>query len=83
MSWCAMQLGNLGVFYKQRDNLFYRVSEFTLPVTFLRIPYSIVCAGIWSFVVYWSCGLAPGADRFVSFTAKFDIHLHCRIAVLT
>lgn len=59
----SITLGNLGVFYKQRDNLFYRVSSFTLPTTLLRIPYSMICAGFWAAMTYYVVGMAPSADR--------------------
>ena len=53
------------MFYKQRDNLFFPVSAYVLPTTVLRLPYSLFLATTWSIVVYWSCGFAPDAGRWV------------------
>ncbi len=50
-------------FYKQRDNLFYPAWAFALPVTLLRIPYSLVESFILTIIIYWSVGLAPDAGR--------------------
>jgi hypothetical protein len=50
-------------FYKQRDNLFYPAWAFALPVTLLRIPYSLLESFLLSIVVYWAVGLAPTAAR--------------------
>ncbi len=36
---------------------------FALPVTLLRIPYSLVESFVWSIIIYWSVGLAPSAAR--------------------
>lgn len=52
-------------FYKQRDNLFYPAWAFVLPTTLVRIPYSLANAAVWSVIVYWTVGLAPGADRYM------------------
>ncbi|KAK9902782.1 hypothetical protein WJX75_005811 [Coccomyxa subellipsoidea] len=54
-------------FYKQRDNLFYPAWAFALPVTLLRIPYSLLESFLLSIVVYWAVGLAPTAARFFTF----------------
>ena len=34
-----------------------------LPVTLLRLPYSLLEAVVWSIIVYWSVGFAPDAGR--------------------
>ena len=36
---------------------------FALPVTILRLPYSLVEAGLWSVMLYWIIGFAPDAGR--------------------
>ena len=51
------------MFYKQRDNLFYPTWAFVVPTSMLRLPYSLGEAIIWSGIVYYIVGLAPGADR--------------------
>ena len=38
----VVQLGNMTVFYKQRDNLYFPVSAYVLPTSALRVPYSVV-----------------------------------------
>ncbi|EIE18006.1 putative pleiotropic drug resistance protein 3 [Coccomyxa subellipsoidea C-169] len=63
----SMLIESLPDFYKQRDNLFYPAWAFALPVTLLRIPYSLVESFVWSIIIYWSVGLAPSAARFFVF----------------
>eukprot|EP00898_Chlorokybus_atmophyticus_P004211 jgi/Chlat1/4791/Chrsp31S04779 len=65
----ALGIQNLLLFYKQRDNYFYPAWVYSLPVTILRIPYSIVEALLWSCIVYWVVGLTPDAGRFFLFVA--------------
>lgn len=57
----------LPVFYKQRDNMFYPAWSWSLCSWILRLPYSVIEAVVWSFVVYWSVGFSPGAGRYVRF----------------
>ena len=57
------QLGNMGVFYKQRDNMYFPVPSFVLPVTLLRVPLSIVIAFLYTVIVYWSTNMDPSAGR--------------------
>lgn len=59
----GLQLATQNVFYKQRNNLFFPVSAFTLPTTVLRIPYSLLFGGFWGFFVYYVVGLAPTWSR--------------------
>ena len=59
----SMLIEALPDFYKQRDNLFYPAWAFALPVTLLRIPYSLLESFVLSIVVYWAVGLAPSAAR--------------------
>ena len=40
-----------------------QVWAFVLPVTLLRLPYSLLEAVVWSIIVYWSVGFAPDAGR--------------------
>ncbi|XP_024516623.1 ABC transporter G family member 31 [Selaginella moellendorffii] len=60
----AITVHRLPVFYKQRDNRFYPAWAFSLPSWFLRIPYSVVEAVIWSCIIYYCVGFTPEADRF-------------------
>ena len=39
-------------------------SAFVLPVTILRIPWSLCVSFLWAGVVYYVTGLAPQADRY-------------------
>ncbi|XP_031100886.1 ABC transporter G family member 31 [Ipomoea triloba] len=65
----------LPVFYKQRDNLFYPAWAWSISSWVTRIPYSIIEAIIWSCVVYYSVGFAPGAGRFFRYMlVLFSIH---------
>ncbi|BDA51445.1 ABC transporter G family member 36 [Coccomyxa sp. Obi] len=63
----SMLIEALPDFYKQRDNLFYPAWAFALPVTLLRIPYSLVESFILTIIIYWSVGLAPDAGRYFTF----------------
>lgn len=68
-------ISRLPVFYKQRDNFFHPAWAFSIPSWLLRIPYSILEAVIWSCVVYYTVGFAPGAGRFFRFMfLLFSIH---------
>ena len=59
----AVQLGNISVFYKQRGNLFYPVTSFSLPTILLRIPLSAVSAMLWTLMTYFVVGFAPDPGR--------------------
>ncbi len=58
-----LQVDRLAVFYKQRMEGLYPSWAYTLPITFLRVFYSLTEAGIWSALVYWLVGFAPDAGR--------------------
>ncbi|CAH9121025.1 unnamed protein product [Cuscuta epithymum] len=65
----------LPVFYKQRDNLFYPAWAWSISCWVTRIPYSVIEAVIWSCVVYYTVGFAPGAGRFFRYMfVLFSIH---------
>ena len=36
---------------------------FALPVTLLRLPYSLVESALWSAMLYWIIGFDPDAGR--------------------
>ena len=59
----CLQLATQNVFYKQRNNLFFPVSAFTLPTTVLRIPYSLIFGGLWACFVYYVVGFSPTWSR--------------------
>ncbi len=40
-----------------------QVWAFVLPVTLLRLPYSLMEAVIWAVITYWAVGFAPDAGR--------------------
>lgn len=58
-------ISRLPVFYKQRDNFFYPAWAWSISSWILRVPYSIIEAVVWSCVVYYTVGFAPGAGRHV------------------
>lgn len=62
-----LMIFRLPVFYKQRDNCFYPAWAWSISSWFLRIPYSAVEAIVWSCVVYYTVGFAPGAGRCFHF----------------
>jgi hypothetical protein len=58
-----LMISRLPVFYKQRDNLFHPAWAWSIASWILRVPYSIIESVVWSCVVYFSVGFAPGAGR--------------------
>ncbi|KAJ8747740.1 hypothetical protein K2173_013115 [Erythroxylum novogranatense] len=60
----SLLIHRLPVFYKQRDNLFHPAWAWSIASFILRIPYSVIESVVWSCVVYYSVGFAPGAGRF-------------------
>lgn len=62
-SMLSSQVNQMSVFWKQRDNLFFPVSCYVLPITILRLPYSLVNTLVWSMIVYWATGLTYSAGR--------------------
>ncbi|CAK7331242.1 unnamed protein product [Dovyalis caffra] len=71
----SLLIFRLPVFYKQRDNLFHPAWAWSFASFILRLPYSIVEAVVWSCVVYYTVGFAPGAGRFFRFMLLlFSIH---------
>ncbi|CAK0748752.1 hypothetical protein CVIRNUC_001857 [Coccomyxa viridis] len=63
----AIQIDSLPVFYRQRDSLFFPSWAFALPVTLLRLPYSLVESALWSAMLYWIIGFDPDAGRYFTF----------------
>ena len=47
----------------QRDNFFYRPVSYVMPVTLMRLPYSLLEALVWTGLTYWEIDLAPDAGR--------------------
>ncbi|KAK1589123.1 hypothetical protein Q3G72_030665 [Acer saccharum] len=62
-----IMISRLPVFYKQRDNSFHPAWAWSLSGWILRLPYSVLEAVVWSCVVYYTVGFAPGPDRFFRF----------------
>lgn len=60
-----VQVNQLSVFWKQRDSLFFPVTSYVLPITLLRLPYSLFISVAWSVIVYWAVGLTYSAGRSV------------------
>lgn len=70
-----LMISRLPVFYKQRDNYFHPAWAWSGASWLLRIPYSMVEAIVWSCVVYYIVGFAPGAGRFFRFMLLlFTVH---------
>ncbi|KAI3434296.1 uncharacterized protein J3R85_006768 [Psidium guajava] len=68
-------ISRLPVFYKQRDNFFYPAWAWSLSSWILRVPYSVIEAVVWSCVVYYTVGFAPGVGRFFRFMLLlFAVH---------
>lgn len=70
-----LMISRLPVFYKQRDNLFHPAWAWSICSWLLRVPYSIIESVVWSCVVYYTVGFAPGAGRFFRFMLLlFSVH---------
>eukprot|EP00891_Asterochloris_glomerata_P006227 jgi/Astpho2/6227/Aster-03635 len=63
----AIALQSATVFYRQRDQLFFPVEAYSLPVTLLRIPYSAIIAVAWTSFCYFVIGFSPQPGRFFLF----------------
>ncbi|XP_059069636.1 ABC transporter G family member 35-like [Cryptomeria japonica] len=71
----ALTIFRLPVFFKQRDLLFYPAWAFTLSTFILRIPISLLEAGIWVLITYYTIGFAPEASRFFrQYLLMFLVH---------
>ncbi|CAL5426860.1 unnamed protein product [Camellia sinensis] len=70
-----LMIFRLPVFYKQRDNFFHPSWTWSVASWILRVPYSVIEAVVWSCVVYYSVGFAPGAGRFFRYMfLLFSVH---------
>ncbi|KAL5814771.1 hypothetical protein ACOSQ4_025412 [Xanthoceras sorbifolium] len=70
-----IMISRLHVFYKQRDNAFHPAWAWSLASWILRLPYSVLEAVVWSCVVYYTVGFAPGPGRFFRFMfLLFSLH---------
>ncbi|KAK6122137.1 hypothetical protein DH2020_044127 [Rehmannia glutinosa] len=59
----------------ERDNLFHPAWAWSFASFILRVPYSVIEAVVWSCVVYYTVGFAPGAGRFFRFMfLLFSVH---------
>lgn len=59
----SMLVAKLPVLYKHRDLHFYPSWAYTLPSWFLSIPTSLMEAGCWVVVSYYSSGYDPAFTR--------------------
>ena len=59
----VLMIEKLGVFYKQRDLLFYPPWAFALPTWILKIPITVVEVALWVAMTYNPTGLDPNAGR--------------------
>ncbi|CAM0942737.1 unnamed protein product [Alopecurus aequalis] len=65
----------LPTFYKQRDFLFFPPWTLALAHIVLKIPVSLMEAGVWVVLTYYVMGFAPAAGRFFrQFLAFFVTH---------
>ncbi|TXG74385.1 hypothetical protein EZV62_002964 [Acer yangbiense] len=75
LSELSIMISRLPVFYKQRDNNFHPAWAWSIASWIVRVPYSIIEAVVWSCVVYYSVGFAPGVGRFFRFLfLLFSVH---------
>lgn len=79
MCLCRLQLATQNVYYKQRNNLFFPVSAFTLPTTVLRIPYSLIFGGLWACFVYYVVGFSPTWSRCALQPACLAANVGCLV----
>lgn len=59
----SMTIQKLPTFYKQRDLLFFPSWAYSLPIWVLRVPISLLEAGIWVFLTYYVIGFDPYVGR--------------------
>jgi len=59
----SMTVSHLPVFYKQRELFVYPCWDFSLPTWIIRIPLSLLEAGIWVCVTYSFMGFSPEVER--------------------
>ncbi|KAH0469807.1 hypothetical protein IEQ34_001365 [Dendrobium chrysotoxum] len=55
----SLSIFRLPVFYKQRDLLFYPAWAYSIPISLLKIPLSLVESFIWTASTYYVVGYAP------------------------
>lgn len=67
----------LPVFYKHRDNLFHPAWSWSIASFVARVPYSVIESLVWSCIVYFSVGFAPGAARYPLLTFQFHLTMQC------
>ncbi|XP_058750844.1 ABC transporter G family member 32-like [Vicia villosa] len=71
----SMLVAKLPTLYKHRDLHFYPSWAYTLPSWFLSIPTSLMEAGCWVLVSYYSSGYDPAFTRFLQqFLLFFFLH---------
>ncbi|KAG7377442.1 hypothetical protein PHYBOEH_000872, partial [Phytophthora boehmeriae] len=58
---------NREIFYKQRGANFYRTSSYVLASSVSQIPLSLAETIVFGTFVYWMCGFAAEAGRFIIF----------------
>lgn len=59
----SLSIVRLPVFYKQRDLLFYPAWAYSIPISLLKIPLSLVESFIWTALTYYVIGYAPELQR--------------------
>ncbi|KAL0927349.1 hypothetical protein M5K25_001513 [Dendrobium thyrsiflorum] len=68
-----LSIVRLPVFYKQRD--LYPAWAYTIPISLLKIPLSLVESFIWTALTYYVIGYAPELQRFFcQFLLLFILH---------
>lgn len=64
MSELTIMMKRLPVFYKQRDLLFLPSWALTISTFLISLPMSMVEAGLWTCLSYYSIGFAPSTSRY-------------------
>lgn len=60
----SMMMKRLPVFYKQRDLLFLPTWPLSTSAFLISLPMSMVEAGLWTCLSYYSIGFAPSTTRY-------------------
>lgn len=60
----ALTIMRFPVFFKQRDLLFYPSWAYALPTWILKIPITVIEAGVWMLITYYGIGFDPNIGRW-------------------
>lgn len=71
----AFTIMRLPVFYKEKELFLYPAWALSLPMFILRVPWTIIEAGVYLVIVYFITGFSPEPGR----QADLAIHFSCRL----